>query len=267
MAAPGLGRAAKNAAKGGQMDLKDKVVLITGGGTGLGRVTALAMAREGAHLAIGYSRSKAEALSTVEEIVGLGARAIAVQADVSNSAQVSNMVAQVMDEYGRIDVLVNNAGFTVFVPFHDLERMQEEDWDRLMAVNAKGPFLCCKAVVPIMRAQGGGRIVNIGTISGIRPVGSSIGYSVSKAALIHFSKCLAKGVAPEITVNVVAPGAMLTRWVPNITEEQIQRTIEGNPLKRYAELEDVAMAILMVAKNDSMTGQVVTVDAGACLVM
>ena len=177
------------------------------------------------------------------------------------------MVASVMDAYGRIDILINNAGFTVFVPFDDLEGMQEEDWDRLMAVNAKGPFLCCKAVVPIMRAQGGGRIVNIGTLSGIRPVGSSIGYSVSKAALTHFSQCLAKGVAPAITVNVVAPGAMLTRWVPNITKEQIQRTIEGNPLQRYAALEDVAAAILMVAKNDSMTGQVVTVDAGAYLVM
>jgi 3-oxoacyl-[acyl-carrier protein] reductase len=249
------------------MDLKDKVVLITGGGTGLGRVTSLAMACEGAHLAIGYSRSQADALSTVKELKRLQARAIAVQADVADSAQVNAMVEKVMDEYGRIDVLINNAGFTVFVPFDDLEGMKEEDWDRLMAVNAKGPFLCCKAVVPIMRAQGGGRIVNIGTLSGIRPVGSSIGYSVSKAALTHFSKCLAKGVAPEITVNVVAPGAMLTRWVPDITEEQIERTIQGNPLKRYAELEDVAAAILMVAKNDSMTGQVVTVDAGAYLVM
>jgi 3-oxoacyl-[acyl-carrier protein] reductase len=249
------------------MDLRDKVVLITGGGTGLGRVTSLAMAHEGAHLAIGYSRSKDDAHATVEELKGLGAKAIAVQADVSDSAQVNAMVDQVMDEFGRIDVLINNAGFTVFVPDFDLEGMKEEDWDRLMAVNAKGPFLCCKAVVPIMRKQGAGRIVNIGTISGIRPVGSSIGYSVSKAALTHFSVCLAKSVAPEITVNVVAPGSMLTRWVPNITEEQIQSTIERNPLQRYAELDDVAAAILMVTKNDSMTGQVVTVDAGACLIM
>jgi 3-oxoacyl-[acyl-carrier protein] reductase len=225
------------------------------------------MAREGAHLAVGYSRSRDDAYATVKELKGLGTKAIAVQADVSDSAQVNAMVDQVMDEFGRIDVLINNAGFTVFVPDFDLEGMTEEDWDRLMAVNAKGPFLCCKAVVPIMRKQGAGRIVNIGTISGIRPVGSSIGYSVSKAALTHFSVCLAKSVAPEITVNVVAPGAMLTRWVPNITEEQIQSTIERNPLKRYPELDDVAAAILMVTQNDSMTGQVVTVDAGACLIM
>jgi len=248
------------------MDLKDKVVLITGGGTGLGRATSLAMAREGAHIAVGYSRSESDAFSTVEELKVLGVNAVAVKADVSDSNAVAAMVEKVMQELGRIDVLVNNAGFTVFVPFDDLNGMKEEDWDRLMAVNAKGPFLCCKAVVPIMRKQGGGRIVNIGTVSGLRPMGSSIGYSVSKAALTHFSKCLAKGVAPEITVNVVAPGAMLTRWVPNITEESKQQTIEGSPLKRYSELEDVAAAVLMVAKNDSMTGQVVTVDAGVCLV-
>jgi 3-oxoacyl-[acyl-carrier protein] reductase len=248
------------------MELRGKVVLITGGGTGLGRVTALALAREGADLAIGYSRSESDAVATVKEAQGLGVRAMAVRADVADSAQVKAMVARVLDEYGRIDVLINNAGMTVFVPFDDLEGMKEEDWDRLMAVNVKGPFLCCKAVAPIMKKQGGGRIINIGTISGIRPLGSSIGYATSKAALTHFSRCLAKGLAPTITVNVVAPGAMLTRWYPNITEEQIQSTIEGSPLKRYAALEDVAAAILMVAKNDSMTGQVVVVDAGATLV-
>ena len=248
------------------MDLKDKVVLITGGGTGLGRVTSLAMAREGAHIAVGYSRSENDAFSTVKELKGLGVNAIAVKADVSDSKAVIAMVEKVMQEFGRIDVLVNKAGFTVFVPYEDLDGMKEEDWDRLMAVNAKGPFLCCKAVAPIMRKQGRGRIVNIGTVSGIRPLGSSIGYSVSKAALTHFSKCLAKALAPEITVNLVAPGAMLTRWVPNLTEEKKQQTIEGSPLKRYSELEDVAAAVLMVAKNDSMTGEIVKVDAGLCLI-
>ena len=248
------------------MELKDKVALVTGGGTGLGRVIATAMAREGAHLAIGYSRSEKDALETVNEIRGLGSRAIAVKADVTDSVQVRAMVAQVMSEYGRLDVLVNNAAFTVFVPYEDVEGMKEADWDRLMAVNAKGPFLCCQAVVPIMRKQGAGRIVNIGTVSGIRPMGSSIGYSVSKAALTHFSRCLAKAVAPQITVNLVAPGSMLTRWVPNRTEEQKKQTIEGAPLKRFSELEDVAAAVLMVAKNDSMTGAVFEVDAGVSLV-
>ncbi len=248
------------------MDLKDKFVLITGGGTGLGRVTALAMAREGANLAIGYSRSEKEAFSTVEEIKALGSKAIAAKADVSDSKAVNAMVEGVMKEFGRIDVLVNNAAFTVFVPFADLDGMKEEDWDRLMEVNAKGPFLCCKAVVPIMRKQGGGRIVNITTVSALRPMGSSLGYSVSKAALVQFTRCLAVGLAPQITVNSVAPGSMLTRWVPNRSQESIQKTIEGAPLKRFPELEDVAAAVLMVAKNDSMTGEIITVDAGRTLI-
>jgi 3-oxoacyl-[acyl-carrier protein] reductase len=248
------------------MELKDRVALVTGGGTGLGRVIATQMAREGAHLAVGYSRSEREAAETVEDLEGMGARAIAVKADVTDSAQVRAMMDRVVSEFGRIDVLVNNAAVTVFVPFEDVEGMKEEDWDRLMAINAKGPFLCSQAAIPIMKGQGQGRIVNIGTVSGLRPMGSSIAYSVSKAALTHFTRCLANAVSPEITVNLVAPGSMLTRWFPNLTEEQKKRTIDGAPLKRYSGLEDVAAAVLMVAKNDSMTGAVFQVDAGVTLV-
>jgi 3-oxoacyl-[acyl-carrier protein] reductase len=116
-----------------------------------------------------------------------------------------------------------------------------------------------------MRARGSGRIVNIATVTALRPMGSSIGYSVSKAAVVHLTRCLAAALAPEITVNAVAPGAMLTRWVPNRTEEDIQRTRDRAPLKRFSELDDVAAAVLMVARNDSMTGQIVTVDAGMTL--
>lgn len=248
------------------MDLQDKVVLITGGGTGLGRVTSLKFAGEGAHVAIGYSRSENDALTTMKDVLALGRKSIAVKADVSNAAQVQAMVDKVMAEFGQIDVLVNNAAFTVFVKFSDVDGMKEEDWDRLMAVNAKGPFLCSKAVVPIMRRQGRGRIINLGTSSAIRPMGSSIGYAVSKAAVVHFTRCLAVGVAPEITVNAVAPGSMLTRWVPNRTQANIDETIARAPLKRFSELEDVAAAIVMVAKNDSMTGEIVSVDAGVSLI-
>jgi 3-oxoacyl-[acyl-carrier protein] reductase len=258
-------RAAVSSPQGGAMDLKDKVVLITGGGTGLGRATSLAMAREGAHVAVGYSRSRSEALETVEAVRARGVKAMPAEADVADSRAVKAMVADVVRTLGRIDVLVNNAAFTVFVPFRDIEGLQESDWDRLMAVNAKGPFLCSQAVAPLMRTQGGGRIVNIATVSGLRPVGSSIGYSVSKAAVIHLTRCLAVALAPEITVNAVAPGSMLTRWVPNRSEEDIRRTREGAPLKRFSELDDVAAAVIMAARNDSMTGQIVTVDAGVSL--
>jgi 3-oxoacyl-[acyl-carrier protein] reductase len=181
------------------------------------------------------------------------------------------MVDEVMQEFGRIDVLVNNAATTAFVSFDDIDGMTEEDWDRIMDTNAKGPFLCCKAVVPIMRKQGGGRIISIGTTSAARPAGSSVMYSAAKAALTHMSTCLAKGLAPVINVNIVAAGPMPTRWFSHIsgetmTEERKQRTIDSTALKRYAALEDVAAAAVMVAKNDSMTGEIVKVDAGYCLV-
>ena len=247
------------------MNFKDKAVLITGGGTGLGRVISLAMAREGADVAVGYSRSESEAFDTVKEVGNLGVQTMPVKADVSDSRAVAHMVKEVEAKFGRIDVLVNNAAVTVFVPFPDLGAMHEEDWDRLMAVNAKGPFLCSKAVVPLMRKQGSGRIVNIATVSALRPMGSSIGYAVSKAAVVHFTRCLAVAVAPQITVNAVAPGAMLTRWHPDLTEEIVGGLRDAAPLKKLSALEDVAATVIMVARNDSMTGQVVTVDAGVSL--
>ena len=252
------------------MDLKNKVALITGGGTGLGKAISLAMAAEGAHVAIGYSRSEDDALATVKAIKELGVNAIAVKADVRDSKTVDAMVAAVMEEFGRIDVLVNNAGISVLVPFKDLDGVKEDDWDNVMATNVKGPFFCIRAVVPIMKKQGGGRIVNIGTSSAIRPEGSSIPYVASKAALHHMSVCLARAFAPDITVNVVAAGTMPTRWWTLLTgkpdtEERKQHAREENPLKRFAEPADVAAAVVMVAKNDSMSGEIVPVDAGFCL--
>lgn len=252
------------------MELKDKVALITGGGTGLGKAISLAMAAEGANIAIGYSRSEKDAFATVKEIKELGVNAIAVKADVTDESAVKAMVATTISEFGKVDVLVNNAAISVLVPFADLDGVKEEDWDRLMAINAKGPFFCTRAVVPHMKKQGGGRIVNIGTSSAIRPEGSSLPYVASKAALHHISACLAKALAPDITVNLVAAGSMPTRWMELLTgepdtEERKQAARDGAPLKRFAEVEDVAAAVLMAAKNDSMTGQVVTVDAGFCL--
>ncbi len=252
------------------MDLKDKVVLVTGGGTGLGKAISLAMAAEGANIAIGYSRSKDDVTATVKEIQALGVKAIAVKADVRDSKAVDAMVKKVMDEYGQIDVLVNNAAISVLIPFADLDKVKESDWDNLLATNVKGPFFCTRAVVPIMKKQGHGRIVNIGTSSAIRPEGSSIPYVASKAALHHMSVCLARAFAPEITVNVVAAGSMPTRWWSLLTgkpdtEERKQKAREESLLKRFAEVEDVAAAVVMTAKNDSMSGEVVVVDAGACM--
>jgi 3-oxoacyl-[acyl-carrier protein] reductase len=244
------------------MDLKGKVALVTGGGTGLGRVISLTLAREGVDVAIAYSRSESEATETVGELRALGSRSLAIRADVSQSADVKAMVDRVMSEYGRIDVLVNNAGYTVFVPFEDLEGISEADWDRIMAVNVRGPWLCSKAVAPIMKHQGNGRIIQTTSVSGLRAGGSSLAYTVSKAAETQLTRGLAMALAPEITVNAIAPGLIDTRWGRAWGEDALKRGIEGAPLKRLPTLEDCAAAVLMMIKNDSMTGQSIVVDAG-----
>jgi 3-oxoacyl-[acyl-carrier protein] reductase len=244
------------------MDLRGKVALVTGGGTGLGKVISLTFAREGMDVAIAYTKSEKEAAETVGEIQALGRRGLAVRADVSVAADVQAMVDRVVRDLGRIDVLVNNAGATVFVPFEDLDGVKESDWDHIMAVNVKGPWLCAKAVAPIMKRQGAGRIVQTTSISGLRIGGSSLPYSVSKAAETFLTHGLALALAPEITVNAIAPGLIDTRWGRAWGDEALRKGAEAAPLKRLPSLEDCAAAVLMAVKNDSMTGQSLVVDAG-----
>lgn len=194
------------------MDLAGKVALVTGGGTGLGREISLQLAKKGADVAVNYSRSEGDAAQTVADVRALGRRAIAIQADVSRSNEVNAMVERVVDELGSLQVLINNAGTTVFVPMGDLEGLTEENWDRVLDVNTKGCWLCSKAAAPHMRRAGGGRIVMTTSISGLRAGGSSMAYAVSKAGIQMLSRCLAIGLAPDITVNTIAPGLMETRW-------------------------------------------------------
>ncbi len=248
------------------MDLNGKVAIVTGGGTGIGKAISRALAEGGASVAVNYSRSEAEANETAEEITRTGAQAIAVQADVSRAADVHAMVERVVRDLGRVDILVNNAGFTKFVPMRDLDNMDEESWDRIFDVNVKGTWLCAKAVAEPMRQLGAGAIVNIASVAGIRVSGSSMGYAVSKAAVIHLTKCLAVALSPEIRVNSVAPGLVLTRWGAKFSEERIRQSIEAVPLHRTVEPEEIALATLAVIRNDAMTGHVVPVDAGSLLI-
>ena len=244
------------------MQLAGKVALVTGGGTGLGREIALQLARKGADVAVNYSRSSADADKTAADIRELGRRSLAVQADVSDSRQVSAMVDRVANELGGLQVLVNNAGTTVFVAMNDLDGLAEEDWDRIMAVNTKGAWLCSRAAVPHMKRAGEGRIVMTTSISGLRPGGSSMAYAVSKAGIQMLSRCLATALAPEITVNTVAPGILDTRWGARWGQEALDRMAREAPLKRYPSLHDVAAAAVFLCESDSMTGQTMVVDAG-----
>jgi 3-oxoacyl-[acyl-carrier protein] reductase len=244
------------------MDLAGKVALVTGGGTGLGREISLQLAGRGCDVAVNYSRSADDAEATVRDIAALGRRAIAVQADVSQSDQVGAMVERVVGELGGLQILINNAGTTVFVAMHDLDGLSEADWDRVLDVNTKGSWLVSKAVAPHMKRAGGGRIVMTTSISGLRAGGSSMAYAVSKAGIQMLSRCLAIALAPEITVNTVAPGIMDTRWGLRWGQEALDRMAREAPLKRYPSLQDIAAAAVFLCENDSMTGQTIVVDAG-----
>lgn len=244
--------------------LEGKVALVTGGGTGIGRATALAFSREGIDVAVNYSRSKAEAEATAAEIEGLGRKAMAVCADVSDDAAVRNMVDQVATELGQLDILVNNAGWTKYVPMEDLEGLNDDAWDRCFDVNVKGTFHCSRAAVPKMKANGAGQIVNIASIAGLIGRGSSMAYAASKAAVISLTKSLAIVLAPEIRVNAILPGVVDTRWMVGM-ELFMEANVQATPLKKGAQPEDVAEVVMGVVRSDMMTGQNLVVDGGRTL--
>ncbi len=243
------------------MKLENKVALITGGGTGIGRAIGLAFAKEGASIAINYSRSENEAMATASEITDLGTSAMTIRADVSKDDQVRDMVKKVTDKFGRLDILVNSAGTTTFVEASDLEGLTEEVWDKVIDVNLKGTFFCCRAVVPIMKGIGGGSIINISSIAGITGVGSSMAYSASKAGVICLTKSLARTLAPDIRVNTIAPGFVDSRWTDG-WDEYRKMHISLTPMKRVAKPEDIAVSALYLVHSDFVTGQVIIVDGG-----
>jgi 3-oxoacyl-[acyl-carrier protein] reductase len=236
--------------------------LITGGGTGVGRAAVLQLAARGYDVAINYSRSRSEAEATAAEARERGARAIAIACDVSDDAQVRAMIDACRREFGRLDVVVNNAATTWFIPHADLEALTEDKWDRILAVNLKGPFFVTRAAVPLMQESGGGAIVNVASVAGIGGLGSSIAYAASKGALITMTKSLARSLAPKIRVNAVCPGVIISRWLED-HPEMIDSAVKITPLARASTTDDVAAAIVFLACDaQMMTGQALVVDGG-----
>ena len=246
--------------------LTGKVALVTGAAVGIGRAIAVAYGREGAKVVVNYSKSRAEAEETAALVRKAGGEPLLIQADVSQDAAARAMVAKTLGAFGRIDILVNNAGITAFVDFADLDGLTDDVWDRLYRVNVKGTFFCCRAAAAPMKQQGHGRIINLASVAGLWPQGSSIAYCCSKAAVVQLSKCLAKTLGPEIQVNVIAPGFIAeTRW--NVGRPNLDATLanaaQGAPLKRVGTAEDIADAALFLAtRGDFMTGDVMVVDGG-----
>ena len=244
--------------------LKRKVALVTGGGTGIGRAISIALAALSIDVAVNYSRSQQEALDTVAAIEKNGGKAVVVQANVAKDAEVRTMVQTVVEQFGQLDYLVNCAGTTVYVDMPDLEGLKPEYWDEIMDVNVKGLFSVCRAAAPHLKKTHGS-IVNITSVAGITGMGSSIAYAASKAAAISVTKSLARVLAPEVRVNSVAPGIVLTRWVEG-REAHVKKLGEHTPLGRCCSAEDVAdVAVPLLVIAAMMTGQTVVVDGGAFL--
>lgn len=236
----------------------EKTAVVTGAGVGIGRGIALEMAKTGYNVVVADLNGE-NAKQVTEEIVQLGAKSIAIKCDISKSEEVANLFAQTTKEFGRVDVLVNNAGIYPFTPF---EQMQESDWDKVMDVNMKGVFFCTKEAIKTMPE--GGRIINISSIASIQGFSGLVHYCASKGGVNGMIRALALELAPKkITVNVVAPGAIRTPGAQS-SEEAEKQTVAGVPLKRMGEPEDIANAVVFLAseKSSYITGQVIVVDGG-----
>ncbi len=245
------------------MNLKDRVALVAGGTGTLGIAIGRALAAAGAHVAITYLERKDAAKETCAAVEALGRKAWSTTLDQTDAGAIPSAVKAAADHFGRLDMLVNNAGWNIAIPFPDLETLDPATWDRLFATNLRGPYLICRAAAPYLKASKSGRIVNIASVAGLNPGGSSIGYATSKAGLIHLTRCLAVALAPDVIVNCVAPGLMEgTRMTSRLRPETAQGARERAVLKRAASVEDVADQVVTFCRTDSVTGQVVNIDAG-----
>jgi len=244
------------------MKLQDRAALVTGAGTGIGRAIAETFAREGAKVAVNYSRSRDAAEEVVGGIRASGGTAIAVQADVSQSSEVTAMVERVNAEFGRLDVLINNAGWSTRIPHANLDDLTDEIWEHTFNTNLRGSFYCVRAVVPFMRKNAGGSIVNIASVAGITGMGSSMAYAASKGGMITLTKSLARALAPDIRVNAIAPGFVRTRFA-NWPASAFDHGESVTPLQRLATGEEIAeLALHLASDANSITGETIVVDGG-----
>jgi len=238
--------------------LQNQVALVTGAGRRIGRVIALTLARAGADVVVHYNESKQGALATAREIESLGSRAMLAHADVSRPQQVTALFRSVEKRFGRLDLLVNNAG--IFFPAK-WDQLREKDWDKILGINLKAAFFCAQAAARIMQRQGHGRIVIISSLGGLQAWPEYIHYCASKAGAISLTRSLAKALAPHIQVNSVAPGTILFPGDPG--DAKTKKMIKAIPLKKAGRPEDIAETVLFLAtRSDFITGQVFVVDGG-----
>ena len=251
------------------MNLQDKTALITGASRGVGAATALQLAQAGCRVAINYHQSAERAHAVADQCHNAGVEAIVIQGDVAEDADCRTMVQKTVEAFGELDVLVNNAGTTRFIDFPDLDAVTDEDWDRILAVNLKGPFQMTRAAREALAAGDGGVIVNVASIAGIAGAGSSIPYCASKAALIVMTKSLARTLGPAIRVNAVAPGFIEGEWLQKGLGEDYEKAKQnkavGSILNAVSTPEDIAAGILTMSTAPKTTGHTLVIDAGDTL--
>ena len=253
------------------MKLAKSVALVTGGATGIGRAVCLDLARAGAAgIVINYSKSREDAERTAKEVEAFGAEPLPVMANVASEKAVISLVDQTIKRFGRLDVLVNCAGATRFIPFVDLAAVTDEVWRDILSVNLMGPWYASRAAAPYLK-QTRGCIVNIASLAALRASGSSIPYGVSKAALAQLTRALAVALAPEVRVNSVNPGLVKTRWFRQAVGNEYadaheKATAERTPLKSVTTPDEVSQVVMSLITADMVTGQSVSVDGGLELV-
>ncbi|MCA9023823.1 MAG: SDR family oxidoreductase [Planctomycetaceae bacterium] len=241
-----------------------QTVLVTGSATGVGRACAVRFAKLGFDVVVNYSKSEGDAKETVSLVEAEGQRALLIQCNVRNDADVRRMIEQINREFGRLDVLVNNAAMTYFVEHADLEAMTEDKWDDILAVNVKGPFFVTRAAVPLLKQSDAAAVVNVSSTAGVAGIGSSIAYCASKGALNNLTMSLARALAPEIRVNAVCPGPIDSRWLlSQMSADNLQAMTNDFPIPRPAQPDDIADAVIYLATGTTLTtGQRLVVDGG-----
>ncbi len=243
-----------------------KAALVTGAATGIGRSAVLALARAGYDVALNYSSSEKAARETATEAHKLGANTLIIKCDVADEAGVRAMFKQVKDKFGRLDVLINNAGTTASWKPKDLETLSLEEWDRVFAVNVRGLFQVTRAAVPLLR-ESKGCVINTASIVGLRPGPQPLPYAASKAAVVNLTKTLAWNLGPDIRVNAVAPGWMEGDWMKRMLkdkyDELMGKRAKATPLKRVVTADDVAETMMsLIQANRFVTGEVIVSDGG-----
>ncbi len=245
------------------MDLTDKVAFVTGASGGLGRAIAEHLADAGAQIAIGYRTGTERAEATAASVRAKGVKAEIVAFDQADPASIEAAVSDVIGTFGRLDILINNAAVAKGVPFPDLDGLTPDLWDWTMTANLRGPFLLARAAAPHLKASGSGRIVNVAAMAGLKPMGASIAQATSKAGLIHMTRCLAVAMAPEVSVNCVAPGLMegtvLTANIPDAFRDGFK---SQSVLGQTTSLDDVAGQVVQYCRSDAVTGQTSVIDGG-----